>query len=352
MAPLELTTVVASVAVRSALALIRERIDNEAPPIDQGGDGSSLAPPDRRLSSGVSFDDDRPIPTLFVEREGGWGQAKAEEVAESLPGNTNVVVRGTGQSLWPRQPVSSRRGAPVRVGASVSNYRGSAGTLTCLVTDSESGQLGFVSAGHVMSMLNRAKTGDAPHGDPIIRPGNPDGPKSTRNRIGYLREFVYLSHHDDELADVALDNSEDVALGLFDKDVGCDELNLVPDPKDPASLRRVSPSPPLEDLVRQYGSQRVFKVGRTTKLTAGRLVGIETGRCPIMLPDRRIYIFSGLILIEREKRAPFSSDGDSGALVYTEDFKALGIVIAGNDRYSWASPIDACLEAVGAKLLT
>lgn len=352
--PVEPTTsLLVSQSVRAVLERLRGGVEEKAPPVQQVDDELTLSTPDRRVSAGVTFDEARAVPTLFVEREGGWGHAKAEELAASTTKNANVVVRGSAQSLSPKKAVRVSRRDPVRVGASVSNYRGHAGTLGCLVTQTTTGKPGFISAAHVMSMLNRAKPGGSSNGDPVIRPGNPDGPNSAAHRIGFLRDFTYLGHYDDdETGAVISPNREDVALVLLDKDVEADESNLVPDPATPSSLKRISSALSLAKSIRDYKNERVFKLGRTTKLTSGRFIGIETDSCPIMLPDRRVYMYTDLLIIEREGKTPFSADGDSGALVYTEDFKAMGLVVAGNDQYSWATPIDRCLQVIDAELLT
>lgn len=342
-----------SAAVNAALNQLRGDLEEAAPSIQQVDDEVSLAAPDRRVSAGVTFEDARAVPTLFVEREGGWGHQKAEELARSLPVDGNVVIRGSAQSLWPKNAKRVSRRDPVRVGDSVSNYRGQAGTLGCFVTQQRTGRLGFISAAHVLSMLNRARA-DSRQGDPVIRPGYPDGPKSAAHRIGLIGDFTYLGHYDEDEGDIVSPNCEDVALVVLDSEVSTDECNLVPDPADPSSgkRKRVSGSLTLAESSERYRSQQVFKLGRTTKLTAGEFIGIETESLPITLPDRRVYIYTDLLLIKRNGKDRFSADGDSGALVYTKDFKAMGIIVGGNDEYTWAAPIESCLEAVSAEFVT
>jgi hypothetical protein len=51
-------------------------------------------------------------------------------------------------------------------------------------------------------MLNTALADNDQAGDPIIRPGYPDGPKAVANRVGYLRDFSYLSHYQKQVGDV------------------------------------------------------------------------------------------------------------------------------------------------------
>jgi hypothetical protein len=94
--------------------------------------------------------------------------------------------------------------------------------------------------------------------------------------------------------------------------------------------------------------QKVFKCGRTTSLTCGIVVGIgcdvtiQYGTC-----DDIDYVDQ--ILVQGD---PFSVDGDSGAMAYTADGAAVGLVIGGDgDAITWVTPVETVLTLLDVSLL-
>jgi hypothetical protein len=348
-------SMVYSAAGRHVLDSVRKtslKVADEAPAVKMTESGELLSGPGHRLSSGIYFPDGEPTPAIFVEQEDSWAESKAQAIAEQIPGQVNVVVRGTAQSIWPTEAVSAPDDSPVRPGDSVSNYRGRAGTVGCLVTYEKGGTSlpGFVGSAHVLGMLNAADAGREQNADPIIRPGVPDGPKSYASRIGYLKDYSYLSHYQKRASRVTTPNREDVGLALFYDDTSYDDVNLVPNPQNSQGRKRITGVVQTEEI-QTYCGTRVYKIGRTSGLTQGTFSGIETDQFSIKLPDGQVYIYFNVFLIEAPPGKIFSKSGDSGALVYTQDLKGLGLIIGGNDRFSWASPLAACLETVSARLL-
>jgi hypothetical protein len=57
-----------------------------------------------------------------------------------------------------------------------------------------------------------------------------------------------------------------------------------------------------------------------------------------------------LIESQEEDDRRFSRRGDSGALVYNNFGEALGVIIGGSGRFTFAHPIDRCLKKERAKL--
>jgi hypothetical protein len=104
------------------------------------------------------------------------------------------------------------------------------------------------------------------------------------------------------------------------------------------------------DKVADRLEQPVYKVGRTTGLTRGILEIVGLQRQPIRIDDQH-YIYTNVLAVASYDNKPFSKAGDSGALVYTEDGCAIGLVIAGTDQVSYLSPLDACLRDIEATLL-
>jgi hypothetical protein len=195
-------------------------------------------------------------------------------------------------------------------------------------------------------MMNRAQIGDD-----VIKPGWPDGPRARNNRIGVLRDFSYLGHYETDVGRALAANEADVGLVALDEAVATDDWNLVPDPASPEKLKKISGMVSEDDLL-SYRGKEVFKFGRSSQLTRGTFSGFVTEPCPIKLPDGRTYLYSNVVQVARSDKSPFSKSGDSGALVYTEDFKGLGLVVGGNDLFSWVAPLASCLSTVSARLLT
>jgi len=235
-------------------------------------------------------------------------------------------------------------------GASIGHKSGYPGTLGCFVR--KSNWIGVISASHVLGRNNRSRKGDE-----ILSPGSPDGPKLHSSKIGTLEDYFLLSHFEN-----ASDNylcCQDIALVKIDVANFGDvpkvtEVWSPQDPNTPMPIKRVIGG---RDVANRLG-ERVCKVGRTTGLTFGILdiVGLQRQRIVIAdsdpgeNPTERDYVYTNILAV-RCDYGPFSRAGDSGALVYTEDGCAIGIVIAGTEQYSFVSPLDACLQDMQATIL-
>jgi hypothetical protein len=105
------------------------------------------------------------------------------------------------------------------------------------------------------------------------------------------------------------------------------------------------------------GGLKVKKVGRSTGLTHGEVIGQFT--TPLGIPYeserfRSMVYFQNAWAIQTLTGDPFSLQGDSGSLVVTEDgTKAVGLIFAGTGGgdVSFIIPIDAVLATLGAKLV-
>jgi hypothetical protein len=307
------------------------------------GTESPTASPSARVSTGIRFDGNDVVPAFYVDQAGGEAHHAANDIVNSLNGRVDVVVRGQAHSAWP----SARADVPtdsLKIGDSISHQDGFAGTLGCFVTAKGSpGRPCFIGAAHVLSRMNSGRAGDA-----VLRPGPPDGPRSKRSQVGTLRDFSFLTRHDADLTDALTPNLVDAALVGIGDGIAHDSSNLVPHPKG-GRRRRIKSCVP-DDELSDYRSGRVFKFGRTTKLTKGTFLGIDGGPIDVRLPDGRLYRFLDLIIIE--KLGPtFSADGDSGSLVVTDDIRALGLIVAGTNKHSYAVPIERCLKELDAELV-
>ena len=93
----------------------------------------------------------------------------------------------------------------------------------------------------------------------------------------------------------------------------------------------------------------VFKVGRTTGLTRGKIVSIATTVGPVTYADGPSW-FSRSIVIEGAGGTMFSDHGDSGSAIVGADGKIVGLLYAGNGQQTFACPIDEVFKALKCTL--
>jgi hypothetical protein len=234
--------------------------------------------------------------------------------------------------------------SPPASGASIGHRDGYPGTLGCYVAIDEGRGIGVISAAHVFDRNDRSDIGDV-----VLSPRPPDGPRTKEFHIGHLKNYYYLNHFQSPKDNYL--NCQDIAvIGLEEKlRKNLPQKTMVWSPEDPDQLMPIKKVIGGKAVADRLG-QRVYKVGRTTGLTCGilEIVGLQRQRIVINNLD---YIYSNVLAVKRIDIAPFSQAGDSGAVVYTEDGYAIGLVIAGTDQYTFLSPLDACLRGTGATLL-
>src|SRR5262249_33640050 len=90
--------------------------------------------------------------------------------------------------------------------------------------------------------------------------------------------------------------------------------------------------------------EEVFKVGRTTGYTEGKVSSISV-RMRINSENGHAFRFIDSLGIESTNtNRPFSKPGDSGALIVSlETRKAVGLLYSGNSLSTFACPIEAVL---------
>jgi hypothetical protein len=94
----------------------------------------------------------------------------------------------------------------------------------------------------------------------------------------------------------------------------------------------------------------VFKIGRTTGLTHGKVTDISTTVGPIPYDVGGCW-FRRSFAIEGLEGTIFSDSGDSGSAVLREKTgEVLGILYAGNGSQTYACPIDTVLASMACKL--
>lgn len=230
--------------------------------------------------------------------------------------------------VFKQAPWRRRRNRPLRIGGSIGHTRVKAGTLGCFVApaDSEDAQELILSNNHVLADENKAKKGAS-----IVQPASADGGQAGKDRVGSLVKFVRLRKRHNLVDAAVADLVEGVEYYYeFLEGLG--------------SIRGVRTDLPEIGEV-------VYKVGRTTGLTKGRISAVEMDALWVDY-DMGSLQFDQQLEIEPAGKEPFSLSGDSGSLIVDSRRKAIGLLFAGNDAdATYANPIGQVLDSLKMKLV-
>ena len=237
-----------------------------------------------------------------------------------------------------RRGAARRRWRPLVLGCSLGHRRGRAGSLGAVVTAAAGGRA-LLSCAHVLTPFPLDGHGgsgdggvDVVAGGGIVQPAVDDGGRFPSDRVGRLLAAVG--------PDPRRRNRFDAALATLVSGVGCDARRL-PGLGRLAGVRRA----PLA------GGEPVYKVGRTSGVTRGRVSAVEVDGLTVSFPGGEA-LFDGQFEVEPvDSGRPFSAPGDSGALVVDEALRAVGLLFAGNGLdVSYAHPIAAVLDRLRVRL--
>ena len=230
-----------------------------------------------------------------------------------------------------------KRRRPLRIGSSVSDVSldfVSAGTLGCFVRGRADGSIRILSNNHVLAGENATTVGS-----PIVQPGTLDDGEIPDDQIGTLAKFVRLKK--------TRINLIDAATATLASDITFDSRTI-------GALGNVAG---LEDALNLFEGDTVYKVGRTTGQTEGRITAIEIDNVSVEY-DLGWLRFDNQIEIEGAGQLAFSDSGDSGSLIVDADLKAIGLLFAGGDSggandkgLTYANPIQSVLNTLKIDLL-
>jgi hypothetical protein len=245
----------------------------------------------------------------------------------------NVIVSG----IIEAQPHRHRQ-RPAPCGISSGHFRITAGTLGSLAR----GRSG-VRINRLLALSNNhvfANTNNAAVGDNILQPGPIDGGLNPADRIALLERWV------------------PIVFGGGVNLVDCATGWCWPD-----RVRR-------EQIYRSGGAWAYFrtgsipvapavgmivgKSGRTTQLTAGRIIDVNAA-IAVDYGNGRIANFRDQITIRGlNANQPFSAGGDSGSLIWTWDARRapVGLLFAGGGGLTFANKIGRVLSALDINLYT
>lgn len=234
-----------------------------------------------------------------------------------------IVGRVFKQTPWYR-----KKNRPLRIGGSVGRTdENAAGTLGCFAsfrTGSHSDLI--LSNNHVL-----AKENDGHPGDRIVQPGRLDGGRASTSVVARLSKFKKLKRRHN-LVDAAVAELDGGVEYYYNWIEGLGPIRGVR--TDPLEVGEV-----------------VYKLGRTTGLTQGRISAFEVDSVYVEY-DQGDLEFDGQLEIEPEGLKPFSLAGDSGSLIVDSRRKAVGLLFAGNDAdATYANTIGNVLDALRIDLV-
>ena len=239
----------------------------------------------------------------------------------------------------------------LRSGIGITNPTGeypqglSVGTLGFYLDDDDENQY-LVSNNHVIGRSNEANAGES-----IVQPGTLDltglelqlmntlARLRTRTQVARVSAVVTLDFLSGSNIPV---NRVDAAMGeLTDSGRALSEL---PRLTFGGAIRGVAAPYRIDATGSIQGSARVYKVGRTTGYTEGRVVGLA-GTAAIDYPGGTAF-FADQIVVRGtpDNVGPFSDRGDSGSGVLSDRHELVGLLFAGSARQTLVNPIAAVVD--------
>ncbi|HWP38850.1 MAG TPA: CARDB domain-containing protein [Gemmatimonadales bacterium] len=271
----------------------------------------------------------RPAVRILLERENVSG---LPGVLDGIPVSAEV----TGRFMALSDPRTRQRPAPV--GFSVGHPAITAGTIGARVRNA-SGAVFVLSNNHVLANQN-----DAALGDPALQPGPYDG-GTLADQIGALAAFepIDFSLSGQNYMDAAIAGSTTANLGNAtptDDGYGAPNSTIYGDANNDG----------LFDNKSALLNLPVQKYGRTTKLTKGRITGINATveicyEVLFVFCVKSAYFYDQLII----GQSGFSAGGDSGSLIVTDDANKnpVALLFAGSSTETIANRIDLVLNRFG-----
>lgn len=258
---------------------------------------------------------------VLVQRKELLGGREVERIVEAASGEADVVYVGIG---FKQNGARIDRRRPLELGTSVGHPAITAGTLGCFIEGS--GGTRILSNNHVLADEDRANENDG-----IVQPGRYDGGKAPSDVVGYLDDVEPLH--------LGGGNRMDAATARLAEGVDFD-AGTVPG------------LGPLAGITDVDGTETLAKVGRTTGLTRGRIVGIDVDDVVFDYEKGQITFDSTIQIVG--DAGLFTKGGDSGSLVVTDGQspEAVGLHFGAlEDGRSVIAPIGPILQRFGASLV-
>jgi len=307
----------------------------------------SLPPVSRSVALGVSKRGQQHQLAIRIQRQALAKSPLVEHLIKRAKGEANVRVIGriekrtqllrTRRAGGPSGATNWQRGRirPLQMGTSIAHVNVTAGTLGCFVR--RGGNRFILSNNHVLADEDNASIGDD-----ILQRSRLDGGQVPGDVVGELREWIKLRPRASNRVDAAIAT---IADGV---DVEPNLLQGLVKGKD-RRLAGVGADFLDEGTI-------VYKLGRTTGATIGRITAFEVDNVVIQY-DRGQLRYDGQIEIEGNSDRAFSAGGDSGSIIVDADGKALALLFAGGDTggsnglgLTYANPIQTVLTDLDVEL--
>lgn len=278
---------------------------------------------------------------IFVQRAELLHHPLVQEAQLRARGEARVIYTGPVS----RRALNPGRHRPLRIGSSIGHYRVTAGSIGCFCMHQDGGGIGILSNNHILADTNKASLGDV-----ILQPGRRDGGRrqDPDSRVATLFSF--------ERIDFAV-NSRNLVDCAFAVLMG----GIKHDSSWAHSPQTAEQWPVKSRPVQLLPDDEVWKIGRTTGHTAGRVVAVNVDNVVVAMgagTGQRLARFDGQISIERSD-GHFSEGGDSGALIWTRDGSPAALLFAGTERggttgygLTYANPIEVVLDALNLEIHT
>ena len=204
------------------------------------------------------------------------------------------------------------------------------GTLGCFVK-LDGGEMALLSNNHVIAGENDGQRST----DRITQPGAGNHADVVNQHVATLNNFADI-HHSPAGARPMTGN---VVYNVLDAGIATLEANVNFSASYLPLRRRPSPI----GFAIAHKNDEVFKVGRTTGLTFGRVMATDTIVGPVPYRHGEAW-FERSIQIEGENGLQFSDQGDSGSAIVKTNGEIVGILYAGNGKQTYVCPIEDVLQ--------
>ncbi|WP_349573085.1 hypothetical protein [Azotobacter salinestris] len=293
----------------------------------------------------VAADDEARIVNVMCK--GAISSATAKKLPARVHGiNISYTGKTTVEANPPATPFSAASGAPLWF---THGDRISCGSsVTCCQTFG-AGTLGFLGRlrdGRIVGFSNNHVTGDSNHtpaGMHILSPSPFDASASSPPPLAIGTHLQLVALHSGDPNQISL---QELDAAIF----------LITAPDKVSSIQGNGFYDTPAEIIAPTGGMRVKKVGRTTGLRCGTILGQIVLPLPIPYKSNRfqsVVYFTNVWAVQGDGGNTFSEGGDSGSLVVTLDgSKAVGVIFAGGNGVSYIIPINKILEHFSMTLLS
>ena len=199
-----------------------------------------------------------------------------------------------------------------------------AGTVATKCVDLVDGRAVLLTCNHVAAALNWGRSGDF-----IVQPSTEDGGRTPHDVCGRLLRYVPVHFF-------GAANRVDGALVAVPLTTATDHIEWL---GPAAGTRRAHSLVPLETI---------YKVGRTSGLTSGRVVAVDVAgwlAYPWPLDSGASAFFEDMIVT-----TAMAGFGDSGALGLDSQRRAVGLLFGGSWTHTFFNDVTAVEQQLGVRL--